>query len=513
MTRRLEIRHVLRLLVCLALAATMWAQEDSSSGQQTPGQTPQQTSSGAPPAATGPGEPSLENPPLSGLDTPRSEPAFGGRSYLLPGLQFSESLNSNVSGGAANSGVSAVSQALGSVDLQRIWKRYAIGLDYLGGGSFYTGPTFGGIGHAYQEHSLAVDQRFLWRTGQLAVRDSLNYLPEGTFGFGAVGGGGGFSSALGGISGIGAGTGLGAGLAGGTPMGLYGGGAYGSVGYQPRIDNLSMADITQEFSPRTSVTLGAGYGISDYLNKSHTSFPVINSQQVTAQAGINYLLSRNDQIALVYAFQEFHFPETAAGSLNVQVWNALYAHRITGRLNLVLGGGPQLVQIHQPPIFLVGNVKQTVPTTTAITANATATIAYIVSAKTHAMLLYQRYVTAGSGLLSGANTNAFRADVSHAFGRQWTGSAFGGYSYNSALSNSLSTIGINSSTYHYWFFGVWFRRQLSKHFDAFASYQFNSFGAGGCVNPATNNNVCGRRADQQAGTIGIDWRPRPIRLD
>src|SRR2546427_9533149 len=36
---------------------------------------------------------------------------------------------------------------------------------------------------------LDVDQRINWKRGQLALRDSFSYLPEGTFGFGAYGGG------------------------------------------------------------------------------------------------------------------------------------------------------------------------------------------------------------------------------------------------------------------------------------------------------------------------------------
>jgi len=506
-----KIRHLLALVFFVALTQGTWAQEGSS-GQTPSGQTPDQSSGGAPPTATGAGGPNLENPPLSGLDTPRAEPVFGGRSYLLPGLQFTETVGSNVFGGSG-SAVSTVSQGLGSVDLQKIWRRNAIGLDYLGGGSYYTGHEISGIGHVYQEHSLAVDERYLWRTGQLAIRDSFDYLPEGTFGFGAVGGGGNFSSALGGISGIGQGTGLGGGLAGGTPTGLYGGGAYGSIGYQPRIDNLSIVDITQEFSRRTSVTLGGGFGLSDYLNKSNVLFPVINSEQVTGQAGINHLLTRNDQIAVVYAYQQVRFPEANAGRINVQVWNVMYSHRITGRLNLVLGGGPQITEIHRPPVFLFGIFKILIPTQTVLSGDAMATLGYTVSTKTHTLLQFQRYVTAGSGLFPGANTNAFRASVSHVFGRRWTGSVGGGYSYNSALSNSSPTEGINSLHYHYWFLGASLRRQLSQHFDAFASYQFNSFGSSSCASPSTNSSVCGREFHQHTGSIGIDWRPRPIRLD
>ena len=505
MNRRIkQFRHLLPVLIFLALASTMWAQEDSSSGQ---------ASSGAPPAATGTVDTNVENPPLSGLDIPKSEPTFGGRSYLLPGLQASESVASNLVGSTNNSGISAVSQVLGSVDLQKLWKRYVLGIDYLGGGSVYTGSTFNGQ-HGYQVHSLAADQRFLWRTGQLAVRDSFDYLPEGSFGFGSVGGAGSFSSAIGGITGVGEGTGLGSGLAGGIPTGLYGGGSFGSIGYQPRIDNLVIAEVTQELSARSSVTLGAGYGFFDYLNKSNLPFPVVNSQQTTGQVGYNHLLGRNDQIALLYAFQEFHFPQAGAGTVDAHVVNAVYGHRVSGRLNLVLGGGPELVEVHHPPIFLFGIVKIAVPTTTIVTGNGNATLDYIVSNQTHVSLMYQRYVTGGSGLFAGASTNAFRTQVTHIFGRRWTGSAGGGYSYNSALLNTSSpNVGINSAAYQYWFAGGSLRRQLSPHFDAFVSYQFNAFGPNSCTTTASNARVCGHEINRNTGSIGIDWRPRPIRLD
>src|ERR1700746_332009 len=94
-----QIRQLRPVLVFVALSLIVWGQDDSTQGQ---------TPTGAPPAATGGVEPSLENPPLSGLDRPRFELPFGGRSYLVPGLQLSESANSNATGSSTNSGVSAV---------------------------------------------------------------------------------------------------------------------------------------------------------------------------------------------------------------------------------------------------------------------------------------------------------------------------------------------------------------------------------------------------------------------
>jgi hypothetical protein len=501
-----QIRHLRPFLVFVALSLSLWGQDDSTQGQ---------TPTGAPPAATGGGgEPSLENPPLSGLDRPKFEPAFGGRSYLLPGLQLTESAYSNAAGGT-HSGVSAITQGLGSVDLQKIFKRYSVGLDYIGGGTVYTGPTDNGQGRAYQVHTLALDQRILWRTGQLAIRDSFDYLPEGSFGFGSFGGAG--STGILGQGGVGAGTGMGSGLSGGSPAGLFSGTGFGSLGFQPRIDNLSMMDVTQEISPRSSVTLAAGYDFSDYLDKSRSPFPIINSQQTTAQVGYNRLLNRKDQIGFLYAFQEFHFPQAESGSVDAHIWNALYGHRITGRLNLVVGGGPQLLEIHNPAttILVLGIFPITIPasTTQRVSANATVTVGYIVSSRTNMQFLYQRYFTPGSGFLAGANTDAGRVSVSHTFGRLWTGGTDFGYTHNSSLSNGSATAGINAKAYQFWYGGASLHRQLGPHFSAFASYQFNDFGATSCSSSNGSQAVCGQTFRSHTGQIGINWHPYPIRLD
>jgi len=158
-------RSLVLVIAVLVYVSVAVAQDDSGSSD-----------SGAVPAATAPAEQNnAENPPLSGLDQPVAEPAFGGRSYLMPGVQLSESADSNAAGGSTkNSHTSEISRALVSADLQKIWRKYQFGLDYVAGGDFYAGPLITkGQGRATQEHSLAAVQRILWRTGQLAIRDSL----------------------------------------------------------------------------------------------------------------------------------------------------------------------------------------------------------------------------------------------------------------------------------------------------------------------------------------------------
>ncbi|HET8826376.1 MAG TPA: hypothetical protein VFM77_14655 [Terriglobales bacterium] len=500
----ITVRRVLLLLLSASVCVSIAAAQDDSGSNDT----------GAVPAATAPAEQNnAENPPLSGLDQPVAEPAFGGRSYLVPGLQVSESVDSNATGASgSNNHMAEITRALGSVDMQKIWRRYQFGLDYIAGGDFYAGPIIlPGQGRATQSHTLAADQRILWRTGQLVIRDSFDYLPEGTFGFSSYGGAGSFGSALGGISGSGAGAGLGGGISGGSPAGLFGGGQYGSLGFQPRVGNDTIIDITQGLSPRSTVTLAGGYDFTDYLNVNNSTAPfkIINSQQITGQIGFNHLLTRKDQVGIDYAFQEFHFPRAGSGSVNAHVWNVLYGHRITGRLNLTVAGGPQLVILHNPP-----TTTNPSPTTSQlVSANGSLTLAYTVSSRTSASVMYQRYVTPGSGFFAGANTNAARLTLGHLFGRHWTTNTDVGYSHNSNLQTSSTTsgAGINTRTYQFWYAGTSLQRQLGQQFSAFVSYQFNDMGVGQCTGPGTG--VCGLSSMRHTGQIGINWHPRPIRLD
>ena len=528
------IAYITRAVLVLAVAGTLvpaiYAQDDSTqssspSTSSTPSSAPQQDSSqqstsqadssqqdsGAPPAATAPPQTSVENPPLSGLDQPQAEPAYGGRSYLVPGLQFSEAADTNPSGSTRNNNtVTEVSRGLGSLDLQKIWKRSQLGLDYIAGGVYYVGPRFSNLGRTYQVHTFAGDERILWRTGQMVIRDSFNYLPEGTFGFNSFGGAASFGSALGGgLSGAGAGSGVGGGLTGGIPTGNLGGGSFGSIGFQPRIGNSSIVDIVQQLSPRTSVTVAGAYDFTHFLTSASSQFPVINSQQASGQIGFNHIISRKDQIGVLYAYKEVHFPLAGTGTVKVDVWNALYGHRITGKLNLVLAGGPQVVTVSNPPgsaAFLAFG-----PTTRKVAGNGSVTFHYSVTARTNVQMLYQHFVTPGSGFFAGANTDAARLSLARILGRRWTATADGGYSHSSALQSS-STVGLNSNAYQFWYSGASLRRQLGQHFGAFISYQFNDFGSGHC-NGSSTSSVCGQTVQQHVGVFGIDWHPSPIRLD
>src|SRR5438270_8909108 len=220
--KRAATQPVLTLLLLALCVPKTWAQTSSD-----------QSAAGAPPAATGLDTTTQmsENPPLSGLDQPSFEPGFGTRSYLAPKLELSEAVDSNGLGNFSTATVTESTRALGSLELQKLWKLHPLDVDYIGGVDWYSGAN----GRVYQVHSLAATQRFLWRTGQFAVRDSFSYLPEGAFGFGSFGGAGAF-----GAGGLG-GQGLG-----GVSGGIFSNSSYGAIG--PEVSNMAVADATQYLS-------------------------------------------------------------------------------------------------------------------------------------------------------------------------------------------------------------------------------------------------------------------------
>src|SRR5580692_9904436 len=87
--------------------------------------------------------------------------------------------------------------------------------------------------------------------------------------------------------------------------GLFGLGEFGSLCQAPRIDNLSVADVVQSLSARSSITAAGGYEIVHFTDNTAN---FVDSNQITAQVGYDYQLSRRSQVAVIYGFQDFQYP-------------------------------------------------------------------------------------------------------------------------------------------------------------------------------------------------------------
>ena len=519
-------RQSIWILGMLALAVTgAWAQDSStpppepaSPGQQEPQATPQ-----APIPAYGQENtppPISENPPLSGLDLPSLEPHAAPLSYIQPGATFSESADSNVGNNLGSGSFSSISRGLGSVTLKRLWSNYDLAADYIGGVGYY---DVAGQGFKAMQQA-DVDQKITWKRGQLSVRDSFSYLPEGNFG-GAYG-----STGSQGIESLG-----------NTAFSsFWGGNALGTIGLASRILNVSLADVSENLTPNSSITAAGGYAITHFYQNSPDGIPYLDSSQVSAQTGYNRILTSHTQIALVYGYQGFDF-NTIGTAFHSHLILAMYGHRITGRMDLLIGAGPQFTRINTACTLvdaLSGNplcgVNQSGLPTGSIPENKTGVAAQArlryKFTRTYVDLSYQRFETSGSGLFAGAQSDIARLSANRPLSRVWNAFTDIGYARNSRL-QSLSLaqtatcvflgqpnpIGlpicpvVDANTYSTVFAGGGVHRAIGRNFHAFASYQFNELWldhsyCGGL--PA-----CSRISNREVVTIGLDWTPRPIRID
>jgi hypothetical protein len=510
-------RNSLWIIVLIWLAAGAGIAQDSST--QSPGGVPAQ-----PVPAYGPetAVPSVsDNPPISGLDLPNLEPHAAPLSYLQPGAHFLESVNSNIRNSLGGSSVHTITDALGSLDMQRLWSNYTLSVEYLGGVGYYDAP---GIG-LKQIQELGLRQKVSWKRGEFSIRDAFSYQPEGTFGtgYGSIGG-------------------PGQALSGQTTF--FGGNALGALGEVPRIMNLSLGALVENLTPKSSITVTGGYGFVHFLqNDPGTGTAFIGNGQTSAQVGYNRLLGPHDQAALVYGYQGFSF--STGISFHSNVIQLMWGHRISGRLDFLIGAGPQFTQlfdiptqINNPtaantmppcvssPTFAYPFAEQCPQNNFRISTAGRVLLRYRFRSA-NLVAAYDHYITSGSGFFAGAESDIAHLDFDRPLGRIYTLFSNIGYSRNSRVAplttnqNALCTPtlqnltpncpGVSANVYQYGYAGVGVRRHFGREFKAYVSYQFNDL--------AFDNSFCGanvpcnRTSQRQVGTIGLDWTPRPIRLD
>jgi len=464
--------------------------------------------------------PIVENPPISGLDQPGLEPHAAPLSYLKFGATVAESADSNAENTVGGGTVHSLSRALGSATLQRLWRNYDLALDYVGGVGYYSlqGQGF----KALQQMDL--DQKITWKRGQLSVRDNFSYLPEGNFG-GAYGSLGPQAIASVGNSAFGS---------------FWGGTGIGSLGLAPRILNLSLVDVTEDLTPKSAVTAAGGYAFTHfYGNDATTGTAFIGSSEVSAQVGYNRILTPHTQVALVYGYQGFDF-SVFGTAFHSHIVEGMYGHRISGRMDFLIAAGPQITLINEqsevcsdPTVqvlecgFLGDKLVPTTIKDTKLGAAGRALLRYKFP-RTSVALTYERFLTSGSGLFAGTQSDIVTLSVDRPLSRVWGAVADVGYAHNSrvqpltsqqvqeCLSLTTTAQGAcpanDARSYDYGFIGGALHRSLGRNFDFFMSYQFNelAFDSSFCV---TATNQCSRIGHRHIATFGLAWTPRPIRID
>jgi len=415
-----------------------------------------------------------ENPPLSGLDEPSLELKGAARSFISEALQIGESGDSNPSNQLAGSNSEAISSVLGALDLQKFWPRSDLFLEYLGGGVFGDNPYY-----ARQLQAVGLEGVTRWRTGELTLRDAFSYLPDGSFYAGTAGGLPGFGLTT---------TGVGLGM-----PGIFHLATEGAVGTIPRLTNTGILDAVQAISPRSAFTVAGAYSNSHFY---HNESNLVNGDGTTIEGGYSHLISRHDQIAVAYAFQLFRFPDNAGGEIYNHVLNVRWSHTISGRLSFVGSVGPQYTEL------LYGiHYSQWSPA-------GRAALRYRFE---HAQLalVYEKFLSQGSGFFAGADTQAALATIKRPLGRTYELTADAKYSNNKRLQPAV-VAGVTANSYNEGSAGLLLRKHLGRTFDVLAAYRFSEveFDI-----PIKLGGDTGKTNQRQVGTIALEWHPKPTRIE
>jgi hypothetical protein len=400
-------------------------------------------------------------------------------SFLLPSVNVNTQLETN----PANSGdhrVSTLTYLLGRIDLHRVSGRSALDLEYAGGGMLSTYGSNGNAAIQDVEFSTAIHgQRW-----SLFLGDEASYLSESPFGFGGVGGLG----FLGGISQSGPGGGLGGSLpflsTALVPSETI------PTGNVPRLSNTAVSQIEYRLSPRSSWTAAASYGLLQFFGAGF-----INSTNILLQTGYNYQVSPMNSVAVLYRFDAFRFTNLWEG-IDDNLIQLSYGRRITGRMSFQIAAGPEMDIFRTSPAGPPTQISWTLGTSFNYQLGATAL-----------SLTYDHLLTAGSGVLVGAETNQAQGSADRILSRTWKVLASLGYARNQGLEQT--SVGMVQPLFNSWYGAVQVNHQLRPGATVFFAIGARREGINSSACAALN---CRASYMTQQFSLGFNWGLSPIHL-
>jgi hypothetical protein len=414
-----------------------------------------------------------DNRPLTGAQETTMGTQEMRHSYWVPGFQYANLTRSSTYTNPGATNWNSTSYLTGNVSVLDTWSRAQLALNYSGGGDFSADNTQGNN----HFHQLGMTQTFSWQRWQLQFIDQFSYLPASQFGFGGAsnlsipGVGGAIAPALPGLQ---------------TNY-VPNQSIFSAIG--PRYNNSFVTQLVYQISPRSSITAAGSYGLLRFVNTGS-----INSDDVIANLGYNYTLTKNDTIGVLYRFTEFQYGAISQ-RIDDHVVHAAYGRKVTGRLALQLFGGPDITILMIP---VAGTARR-------ISVSGGATLTYAVS-RARLSLTYDHSVNGGSGVLLGADTDQISGSLNRRLGRFWQGNVSFGYAKNR---NVVQNPAQNSPSFGSYYAGVGLDRPLGRYATFSLGYTAYIQGASQSIcTPGT----CSASYTQHQISIGFTWRRPPYVL-
>src|SRR5580704_760883 len=313
-------------IVAISVRATQAQQQSPPDQSQQPQQPEQQQGAEQPipayrsPLASqadnggvinGPSELGPDNRPLTGIQDLSLGVPLDRHSYWQPHAEVDFTADSEPPVSGTGGGWTTWTTLVGGVDLHRYSGQSELTFEYLGGGVFSNDGSAGN--GVIQDANF--DAQFSFRRWTLTLIDELRYTPE--LAFGNVGFGG-ISTTI------------------GVPIGLPLGNDQTILNaFGQRLTNASAVQANVIISPRSSLTFSGGYSELHFFDQD-----LLNSTEIYAQAGYNYLLTKTDTIGVSYVYNGFRYSNFGQ---SIDTHSALlsYGRRITGRMAFQIAAGPE----------------------------------------------------------------------------------------------------------------------------------------------------------------------------
>jgi hypothetical protein len=414
-------------------------------------------------------------PPLSGAQDFGSDTREVTRNFLLPAVSFYQWVETSPQLFTARpGGVAVLSTILGDLDLERTYRHSGLALRYSGGGTVSAEQTVPGSNTNLNSVMQQLDamQTVDRRRFKLLMGEQFSYLPESSFGL--------FLTE----------DTLGEGRPSLRPTVTPDQSIY--TGYGERRSATFLTQGEYRITPLSTVTVAGAYGTLRFSERD-----LINSNSTLLSLGYNRQFSRSDTAALIYRFDNVGLTRLGA-SLDDHIAQVSYGRRITGRLAFRFAGGPEFVQFRSNEL----------PSQSELSWSLESGLHYRLN-RTAFDLFYEHEVTAGAGVLLGAELHELGGKIARSFSTRWTASASTGYANNRSIAGTIATSPV--STIDTWFTSLQIQREIGRSAQLFAGYslqlQHTSAGTPTCLGA-----VCGSRFTQHQIYIGMNLQHTPIGL-
>jgi len=407
--------------------------------------------------------------PISGVKELTVGSNVGASNFLLPSVSVVSQMGLNSSASGFGSPTMST-YVLGSLDLNHLSDRSDVELHYSGGGMFSSY-----LNSAVQD--LQFSYNYKWRRWSLLVGDEGNYLSESPFGFGGVGG-------LAFLDPIAQ-----SGLGGPFFNSFLGPNQTIPTIIVPRVSNTAVSQIEYTISPRSMWTASGSFGTLNFLGVGF-----VNSNEGHFQTGYNYLLSPESSVAVIYRFDIFQFNQFPQ-RIQDQIVQLGYGRYVTGRLSFQVAAGPSFETMDG---LVTGSANR-------ISWAVDGSLIYQMD-RTSFLFTYDHFITGGSGVFVGAQTNQVEGTIQRKLSRRWQASISVGYATNRNLMPLLTNLS-GEVPLSSWYAVARFTHQVRPGASLFLSYGLRrqAEAAVGCFSPSCAANSIGHEF-----SAGFNFGLRPI---